>query len=178
MSAVITLIIPHEKYLESYIEAFDEYRAHNVTTYALTAPRACDIFEKYDNYRHARNLKPDRVGADFYWLVDDEKDYFIGEITIRHRLTDALRLRGGHIGYCIRYSEWNKGYGTMLLRLGLEKARKRGLEKVLITCNDDNYGSAKVMENNGFVLADKVECIVASRTVLTRRYWKDIREEP
>ena len=175
---MITLIIPHEKYLKSYMEAYDEYQFMGVRTYAMTDARACNIFEKYDNYRHARNLKHDRVGADFYWLVDDEKDYFIGEITIRHTLTDALRLRGGHIGYCIRFSEWNKGYGTMMLRLGLEKARARGLEKVLITCNDDNYGSAKVMENNGFVLADKVACIVDSRPVLTRRYWKDIREEP
>ena len=45
------------------------------------------------------------------------------KISIRHRLTDDLKRYGGHIGYDVRYSEWNKGYGTLMLRLALEKAK-------------------------------------------------------
>jgi len=167
---MIKLIIPAEPYLKSYTQAYDAYAQLCVSTYGMTDPRSCDIFEKYDSYRQERNLKPNRVGADYYWLVDDRRDYFIGEITIRHRLTDDLFLRGGHIGYVIRSEEWGKGYGTLMLKLALEKARDLGLEKVLITCNDDNLASARVMEKNGCILENILE--VNGRPV--RRYWRSL----
>ena len=167
---MIVLTEPSERYLASYMEAFDEYAARGVSTYGLTDARSCDIFEKYENYRLERNLKPDRVGCHYYWLVDDTRNYFIGEIAIRHDLNDALRLRGGHIGYCIRYCEWGKGYGTKMLALALEKAKALGLSRALITCNDSNIASARVMEHNGFILEDKIEV----DGVLNRRYWKTL----
>lgn len=168
---MVTLVRPSPKYLKSYTEAFDEYQAMGVSTYGLTDPRAYDVFEKHENYRLGRNLKPDRVSSDCYWLVDAERNYFIGEIHIRHRLNDALLLRGGHIGYCVRYGEWGKGYGTYMLKLALEKAREMGLERVLITCNENNTASARVMEKNGCEYTDTVTCSDGSRT---RRYWKSL----
>ena len=171
---MIKLTEPNEKYLASYTEAYDEYQKNHVTDYALTDARNCDLLAKYEDYRLERNLRPDRVGAHFYWLVDDEKDYFIGEITIRHKLTDALLQRGGHIGYGIRCTEWRKGYGTLMLRLALEKAKMIGLSKVLITCDDSNLGSAGVMEKNGCMLQDKIRNIVDSQEIVTRRYWKTL----
>ena len=167
---MIKLIEPDIQYLPSYTEAFDQYAALGISTYGMTDPGSCDIFEKYENYRLERNLKPDRVGSDYYWLVDDERDYFIGEVAIRHRLNDALNLRGGHIGYVIRYNEWGKGYGTLMLKLALEKAGERGLEKVLITCNDSNTASARVMEKNGCILENVID--VEGRPV--RRYWRTL----
>lgn len=171
---MIRLILPNESYLRSYMDAYDEYEQNHVSTYYFTDAKTCDIFEKFDNYRNERNLKPDRVGEDKYWLVDDEKAYFIGEIAVRHRLNEALLQRGGHIGYGIRYSEWNKGYGTRMLALALERAKVLGIPRVLITCNDDNLASARVMEKNGFTLEDKVLVTRDGETLLTRRYWKTI----
>ena len=171
---MIRLIIPTEEYLRSYIEAQEEYDKHHVTTYYFTDPASCDIFEKFDNYRNERDLKPDRVGEDKFWLVDDEKAYFIGEIAVRHRLNEALLQRGGHIGYGVRYLEWNKGYGTRMLALALERVKALGIPRVLITCNDDNLASARVMEKNGFTLEDKVPVTRDGETILTRRYWKTI----
>ena len=167
---MITLVIPEKRFLLSYTEAFDQYAALGISTYGMTDPRSCAIFEKYENYRLERNLKPDRVGSDYYWLVNDEKDYFIGEVAIRHRLNDALFLRGGHIGYVIRYNEWGKGYGTLMLKLALEKAKERGLDKVLITCNDSNTASARVMEKNGCILENVIEV----DGQLVRRYWRTL----
>lgn len=167
---MIRLVMPSEKYLKSYIESYDEYMEMGTGAYGMTDPRAFDIFEKYENYRLERNLKPDRVGSDYYWLVNDEQDLFLGEIAIRHRLNDALLLRGGHIGYVIRASQWGKGYGTRMLGLALEKAKERGLKKVLITCHEENIASARVMEHNGCVLTDKV----MTDGGLTRRYWKTL----
>ena len=76
----------------------------------------------------------------------------------------------GHIGYGVRCSEWNKGYGTLMLKLALEKAKEMGLSKVLLTCDDDNPASAKVMEKNGAVLQDKIENIIDGKKIITRRY--------
>ena len=107
-------------------------------------------------------------------MVDDEKHYFIGEITIRHRLNAALERYGGHIGYGVRFSEWNKGFGTLMLELALAEAKKLGLREILITCDDQNIGSARVMEKNGFTLGDKVENTFNQETIITRRYRKTI----
>ena len=173
---MIRSVVPNEEYLPSYMEAYEEYQKNNVTTYFFSDASSTDIFAKFDNYRYERNLPPNRVGQDIYWLVDDERGYFIGQIAVRHRLNDALLLRGGHIGYGIRYSEWNRGYGTKMLSLALEKAKELHLTDVLITCNDDNPASARVMEKNGFVMKDKVLAYSAEngKEILTRRYWKTI----
>lgn len=166
---MIRLIVPDGKYLKSYKEAYAEYMVMGVSTYGMTDADSVDIFEKYDNYRYERNLKPDRVGSAYYWLVDDEKSFFIGEITIRYRLNDALLIRGGHIGYVVRCSQWGKGYGTLMLKLALEKAKNMGLKRVLITCDEKNIASARVMEKNGCQYTDTVACEDGSRT---KRYWK------
>ena len=171
---MVRLIVPKEEYLRSYMEAFDEYVANSVSTYYFTDASSCDIFAKFDRYRKERDLPPDRVGEDKYWLVDDEKTYFIGEIAIRHRLNEALAQRGGHIGYGVRFSEWNHGYGTKMLALALEKAKELRISPVLITCNDDNLASARVMEKNGFVLGDTILVSEDGAEILTRRYWKSI----
>jgi predicted acetyltransferase len=171
---MIKLIVPDKEYLQSYKEAHDEYVDNNVSTYSFTDPSSCDIFAKFDRYRNEHDLPPDRVGEDKYWLVDDEKRYFIGEIAIRHRLNDALTKLGGHIGYGVRYSEWNRGYGTKMLALALEKAKEMHISPVLITCNDDNPASAGVMEKNGFVLGDTIVVSIDGEDHLIRRYWKTI----
>jgi len=171
---MIKLVEPSERYISSYTEAMEEYRTHHITTYAFTDASSEELLAKFDNYKNERNLKPGRVGSHFFWLVDDEKDFFIGEISIRHQLTPALERYGGHIGYGVRFSCWNKGLGTLMLKLALEQAQKIGLSRVLITCDDDNPGSARVMEKNGFTLCDKIENTLDSRTILTRRYWKTL----
>ena len=171
---MVRLVEPSKQYIESYTQAFEEYEEHNIHSYGLSDATNLDILKKFDDYRSERNLKPGRVGAHFFWLVDDEKDYFIGEISIRHRLNEVLERYGGHIGYGVRFSEWNKGFGTLMLELSLMEAKKIGLSKILITCDDDNVGSARVMEKNGFVLGDKIENNFDGTPFVTRRYWKTI----
>lgn len=167
------LVYPNKKYLNSYNEAFQEYKANNVSTYSLEDANQVDVVKKYYNYRNNINLKPNRVPQTTYWLV--EKSEFIGEISIRHRLNENLEKYGGHIGYGIRFSKWGQGYGTKMLELGLKKAKLMGLEKVLVTCNDDNYGSAKVIENNGGILQDIIENEIDGKKIQTRRYWIELK---
>lgn len=166
------LVYPSAKYLKSYQDAFIEYKAHHVDTYMFDDITQIDVIKKYYNYRKGINLKPNRVAQTTYWLVD--RNMFIGEIGIRHELNDSLKERGGHIGYGIRYSCWGKGYGTKMLSLALQKAKQMGLNRVLITCNNDNYSSAKVIENNNGHLENIIECVVDGKKILTRRYWIEL----
>ena len=87
----------------------------------------------------------------------------------------TLRKFGGHIGYEIRYSEIRKGYGTKMLAMALPYCKNvLHLDKVMITCDDDNFGSQKVIENNGGILEDKVINRLDRGTILTRRYWIEL----
>lgn len=98
------------------------------------------------------------------------KEEFIGEISIRHSLTDSLMRFGGNIGYGIRYTKWNNSFGIMMLSMAIDYAREvLGLYKILITCNDNNLDSARVIERNGGVLQDKIANVIDGVERLTRR---------
>lgn len=168
----VHLIEPEEKYLKSYAEAVEEYSVHQVGDYAFTDPAQTNVLEKFRSYKSGTNLKPGRVAASYYWLVEEER--FIGEIVIRPKLNDALERYGGHIGYGVRYSCQNRGFGTRMLRLALDRAREMGLTRVLITCDDENIASARVIEKNGGLLEDVIENDIAGTKVRTRRYWIEL----
>ena len=102
-----------------------------------------------------------------FWLM--EQDTWIGLLTLRPRIDEQFLHSGGHIGYVIRPSKRRRGYGTVLLRLGLDKARESGLQRVLLTCDETNIGSRKIIETHGGRLEDAVE--VAGRSVRKLRYW-------
>lgn len=97
-------------------------------------------------------LAPGRVTATTYFTVRKRDNKIVGIINIRHELNDYLRTYGGHIGYSIRPSERQKGYGSKQLNLGLEKCLKLNITKVLITCRKTNIGSAKTIESCGGIL--------------------------
>ena len=174
----LVLVEPCGKYLESYLEAREEGRENGMASDDFSSAPAGELLKRYDEFRCGRDLPPGWVAADYYWLVDEDKNRFIGEIGIRHGLTEALRRYGGHIGYAVRPSEWNKGHGTLMLGLALEKARDLGITTAMITCDDDNAASARVMEKNGFTLLDRVTNTVDGRTVITRRYTKNLSPGP
>jgi predicted acetyltransferase len=167
------LVKPSEKFYKSYIEAIEEYQQNNIDTYDFLEVTKYDIFEKIENMHTGKNLPEGYVKATYFWLVDG--DEFVGEISVRHSLTDSLLRFGGNIGYGIRYSHWNKGIGTIMLSKSLVYARDvLGLSKVLITCNDNNNGSARVIEKNGGILQDKIINNIDGTDRLSRRYWIEL----
>ncbi len=105
--------------------------------------------------------------AKVFWLTRGERSV-IGVSYLRHRLTPSLVREGGHIGYHVAPSKRNKGYGTVLLALTLDKAWQAGLKRVMITCDRNNLPSARVIEKNGGVLL-REDKKVRGRDIL--RYW-------
>ena len=69
-------------------------------------------------------------------------------------------------------SERNKGYGKKMLSLALPKAKALGLNRVLITCDETNLGSRKIIEENGGVYEDSVS--QGDGLPPKRRYWIDL----
>lgn len=106
------------------------------------------------------------VPASTYFLVDDKRKIY-GAVNIRHRLTDNLRLKGGHVGYGIRPSVRNQGYGTIILKLALEKIRGIDIKEVLVTYDKENAGSARVIQKNGGEFDSEIE----KDHQITQRYW-------
>ncbi len=167
------LVLPDKTHDASYWDAMAEYRRHGLDPDAFFGVPGSDMYARFEDCRLGRDLPPGYVKATYLWLV--ERDVFLGEISIRHELTDALLRFGGHIGYAVRYAVWGQGIGTQMLALALRYARARiGLARVLITCDDDNTGFARVIEKNGGVLWDRIVNVIDGKERTTRRYWIDI----
>lgn len=84
------------------------------------------------------------------WAVaGDDDEEMVGRVSVRHALDDALRVVGGHIGYDTVPSHRGRGVASEMLRQALPVARSLGLTRVLITCDDTNAASIRVIERNG-----------------------------
>ena len=94
------------------------------------------------------------VPSSTYLGIREKDNYILGMIDIRHCLNDFLLQAGGHIGCGVRKSERKKGYAKQMIKLALEKCKKLKIEKVLITCNEDNIASEKSIISCGGILED------------------------
>jgi len=101
------------------------------------------------------NIPDGRVPAYTYFYVQDSDDKILGMINIRLALNDFLRNEGGHIGYSIRPTERNKGYGASMLRDALSFCKIIGLCDIIITCDKENAASSAVIEKCGGVLEEE-----------------------
>ena len=93
----------------------------------------------------------------------------VGRVSIRFELNDYLAARGGHIGFGVLPAYRRRGFATEILRQALVLARSEGVSRVLLTCDDDNYGSAAVIERCGGVL-ESVRTSLPNDHAF-RRYW-------
>jgi len=86
------------------------------------------------------------------FLAFDSVGKLVGISDIRLGTNDFIQTFAGQIGYSVRPSQRKRGYASEILKLTLMEAAKCGLSKILITCNEPNIASAKVIEKNGGVL--------------------------
>jgi predicted acetyltransferase len=92
-----------------------------------------------------------------FWVIDNENNKILGVIRIRKSKCPEIELPiEGNIGYDISPLNRKKGYGKIILSLGLEKARNFELNRVMVNCAADNIRSMKIIENNGGIFYNEI----------------------
>lgn len=141
MLQLINAINTNYKSVSNYYRSF-KYNMDELNSYALSLlGKSKKSYLDYIMY----------IEKDLYFLIDDNNpDYIIGYGCIKHynkylKYTDEI----GNISYGVRKSERNKGYGTKILELLLEKCIENNINEVFISCLKSNIASKKVIENNG-----------------------------
>lgn len=151
----IRLVPPSAQYRETFLRALREFEHEGLAWW-----RGGDL----ENVEHdfaafvakklaqATRSTETSIPRTHLWAVADAQ--FVGRISIHHALNDALRVMGGNIGYDTVPSFRGLGVATEMLRQALPVARSLGLREVLLTCDDTNAASIRVIERNGGVLRE------------------------
>ncbi len=155
----------------------DEFlRAHRATTPEV--PNFLHLYQEgmpftryldaLDEYASGVNLPATRVPTTFLFAFAGKR--IVGRVSIRHTLNEFLERVGGHIGYVVVPEFRRQGHATAILHQALRIAREElGIERVLVTCDDDNVGSIRTIQKNGGVLEDVVRGPDLEKP--KRRYW-------
>lgn len=189
----LLLEIPEVRYESSFLEGAAEFAGEKRldSTYAsalgydLQALRRDFCAYVWDLKRLGEKSEHGYVDI-VHWLID--RGEYIGQASVRPNLaTPYLITYGGHIGYSIRPSRRGRGYGKRILKLALKKARRVGLDRVLITCDADNLASKRIIESNGgqFETAMKMDAHIKRMEgrggvadLDKLRYWIDLSDLP
>lgn len=164
------LIRPSGEWKLAFQRMAREWREHDNDRYHL----ALDDFDAYltelcDKEDETFPLRR-WVHSSELWLAEGGE--IMACVRLRFRLNPELMLEGGHIGYDVRPLARRQGYGSLTLRLILPVARRRGLQRVLITADADNLASIRIIEKHGGALDGAV--VSAESGKLVNRYWVDL----
>ena len=166
------LVRPDVRFRESWQQAVEEHAAdgtfmHGSGLWDLgdSVPPIEEVVENLLRMDQPDVELPEgRVRCTYYWITD--ADEFVGCLALRHSLTAWLLEEGGHIGYSVRPSRRRQGHATRALALSLDRARALGLDRVLITADEDNRPSQLVIERCGGRYEDTRKG--------KRRYWIEL----
>ena len=174
----ISLIEPTMEYAED-IWAFRQeifmHDAHNENQFAgclsLDTSKSAEEWIRICKLRKSE-ATCDQVGTSvpshMFLAIRKSDGRIVGIIDLRHHIDHPiLGTWGGHCGYSVRPSERGKGYAKEMLRLNVQKAKELGIDKMLVTCDEGNPASEKVILENGGVYEKTIE-VDGSRI---KRYW-------
>lgn len=172
----LILVLPgleHEQQAREFINEFHEHNSKIHGTCKLEAylGNYIEWVTMVDDYSKGINLPKGFVPGSTYFAFREEDNKLVGMTNIRHILTEDLLKSGGHIGYGVRPTERRKGYATEILYLALEKCKELGIDKALVTCDKNNIGSAKAIQNNFGIMENE---ITEESGAISQRYWVDV----
>ncbi len=148
-------------------EHIDGSAMNRRTVDELADPVAFEIWvREQEAHERGEDVPEGWVPSSLRWIVEGED--ILGTIDLRHVLNEWLLAEGGHIGYAVRPTARRRGVASRALALMLEECRGRGINPVLLICDNDNVGSARTIEANGGVL----ENVRDDR----RRYWVTVSD--
>lgn len=146
---------PSKEYEKSFINYVLVYKNNKDEYYYNIYKKSLEGFDEYlkelQNNSKGIDIPKGWVATSTYWLIQNKE--VIGVIRIRHEEVEYA----GHIGCDISPNYRNKGYGTIALKLALEKAKKIGIKDAIATCNIYNAASKNIIEKNNGKLIGTVE---------------------
>jgi predicted acetyltransferase len=155
----------------AFLRGFKEWEGEDLSWYTFEF-RFNDKFSD-----HLVRLYKNKMGIDLdprfvpstllYGFLDGE---IVGRVSVRHHLNEYLSNVGGHIGYAVAPRFRKMGLADNLLKQAINYCRiELGLNKILITCDDDNIPSIKLIEKNNGLFENQVKDKETQK--LKRRYW-------
>lgn len=168
MELVVPSMEQKSQFLDFYYDLADN-DPDNADYYALASESFSRYIKSLDDEEQGLNLKPQHVPCSHRWLLDSSSR-IVGVIRIRHNIsTPILEKYCGHIGYDVAPSFRNLGHGTLMLGLALKLANQLSIDTVLISADEDNFPSRKVIERNGGILDTIVYSTEFESNIA--RYW-------
>ena len=162
---------------EDFVQEIADYRQEFIargdsmdgTASLYRLPDPYDWLEQVKDLSAPETTPEGWVPCSQYICVRAHDKRIVGMIQVRHVFNEYLEKYGGHIGYSVRPSERGKGYAKWMLRSVLPYCRELGLKKLLITCDEDNSASARVIVDNGGEYESTV--LEPDDQIRLERYW-------
>ena len=164
------LEIPNESHEKAYTEMMDRWEATgDKVAPQLLGRYSCKLngnvsysrwLEWCEDDRTTGSALSTKVPCTLYFLMNDCSE-ILGSIVINHSNTHRGHLHAG-------ITPWNrnKGYGSIMLKLALDKCKAMGMSKVDIVPYENNEGAIKTILKNGGILKDEFY----DENVLSLRY--------
>jgi predicted acetyltransferase len=169
---------PVESLHRAFLGMLDDYDAHdpeNGKHYSAGRIAFGAYVQRLCDEERGLNLPEGYVPCSHRWLLDEART-IIGVVRVRHNIdTPFLAQEGGHIGYDVPPVHRGRGYGSASLRAGLAEARRLGLQRVLLCCDDHNPASWRTIESCGGVQERTFHSHIFG--CLLRRYWIELGAE-
>lgn len=91
-----------------------------------------------------------------YLFIRQNDNKLIGMVNIR-MVKDLKDYPYGHIGYSIRPTERNKGYGKIQLYEALKELEKNNIKQCQMNCENSNIESKKIIKSLGGIFEKNID---------------------
>ncbi len=150
------LVVPAAVYEQSYREYITELADEERYPFPLDFEHNDfeQLLTRLNDFAEGCNLPDGYVQSSTLWLVDDEQ--IVGVTNIRHRLNNAIRHCGGHIGLGIRPSYRGKGIGKQLMQMSIHYLAQMNVSSIHIHCHKHNLASANMIKACAGILDSEI----------------------